>query len=97
MQNDAAAMLEMAENLWNNFFETKVRDMLASCLTYYRAKVVTAPSNGLITVQEPFDDAHQVLCAAAASNLQVGDECIVLMFGGPINSIVIGNGTLSNT
>lgn len=95
MGNNSEAMLGMAENLWNGFFRTKVKEMLGSYLSYYRAKVIEAPANGTIKVQEPFDHAHVIACAASASGLQAGDECIVLMFGGPQNSIVIGNGTLS--
>lgn len=95
MDRNSEAMLEMADNLWNGFFRAKVKEMLGSYLSYYRAKVIEAPSNGTVTVQEPFDHEHVIFCASSASGLQVGDECLVLMFGGPQNSIVIGNGTLS--
>lgn len=94
MRNSTEAMLEMANNMWDGFFRDKVKELLSSYVSYFRAKVTAAYDNGFITVQEPFDDPHVLHCAASAAGLSVGDECLVLVFGSHVNAIVIGNGTL---
>lgn len=96
MRDSTEAMLEMANNMWDGFFRDKVLDVLGNYVSYYRATVTAAYADGFITVQEPFDHEHVIRCAANASGLAVGDQCIVLMLGGPQNSLVIGNGTMSN-
>lgn len=90
------AMLEMAKNLWNNYFQQKVTEMMAMSLRFYRARVITAPSNGKIVVQQPFDVEQTLPYVSSAASLTAGQECIVLVLGSTINSIVIGDGMLTN-
>lgn len=96
MTDPNQAMLEMANNMWDRFFKYKVLDMMSSTVKFYRAQVVSAPSDGKITIQEPFDHQHTIPCTASASSLRPGDQCVVLVFGNASNSIVIGDGKLSN-
>lgn len=96
MQNTNDAMLEMAGNLWERFFKYKVRDMLGATLRFYRAQVVSAAADGKIAVREPFEPVHELPYVGSAADLQAGQQCIVLVLGDAINSIVIGDGTLSN-
>lgn len=96
MDHTDEAMLEMVENMWEQFFKPRIRSMMAQSLRFYRAKVVSAPSDGTISVQEPFDDVHRLPYVSSAAGLKSGDQCIVLVLGDAVNSIVIGDGTLSN-
>lgn len=47
-------MKDLADNLWT-YFEPKVKSLLSSGVSYYRAQVTAAAAGGTITVQRPFD------------------------------------------
>lgn len=89
-------MQVLADSLWNYFFKKYVKDYLSDSVCYFMASVVTAPSGGTIEVQRPFDDPITLPYAWSAETLQVGDVCIVLVFGEMMNSVVIGKGDLSD-
>lgn len=95
-QNANDAFLDMCQNMWNGFFRYKVQEVMNSTLRFYRARVITAPSNGQIVVQQPFDVQQTMPYVGSAASLTAGQECIVLVLGDAVNSIVIGDGTLSN-
>lgn len=96
MPNDA--MLEMVQNIWKQYILPKTKGLFSDMgvLRVYRAKVVAPPANNLITVQAPFQDPQSLPYVGSAASLTTGDECSVLIIGNPINSVVLGNGTLSN-
>lgn len=98
MQTPNDAMLEMVQNIWKQYILPKTKELFSEMgvLRVYRAKVVAAPANNLITVQAPFQEPQQLPYVGSAASLAAGDECSVLILGDPINSIVLGNGTLSN-
>ena len=97
MHSENENIRELAYNLWNNFIKPRVKKMQNDNVRFFKAKVVTAASNGKITVQKPFDTGTmQLPYVTSAANLTVGSQCIVLVLGDYSNAIVLGNGTLSN-
>lgn len=97
-------MKALADNLWT-YFEPKIKAMMASNVSYFRAQVTATEANGKITIQRPFDDTEMALPfvpslggSDSSGNpvLQVGDQVTVLSMGSLSNSIIIGTGTLSN-
>lgn len=94
--NQDQDMKALADNLWT-YFEPKIKTMLSSGVSYYRAKVTAAAAGGTITVQRPFDQTELALpYVSSAEALAVGDQCTVMVFGSQSNAVVLGNGTLSN-
>lgn len=94
--NEAEQLKELADNLWT-YFEPKIKQMLSTQVSYYKAEVTAGASDGKITVQRPFDSAQQALpYASSASGVSVGDQVIVLVFGDPSNAKIIGKTDLSN-
>lgn len=94
--NDNEAMRELAENMWRYYFREKVREESSMSLQFYRAQVVTNNGNGTLSIQKPFDAVQTLPCVTSASALEAGDQCVVLVLGNAINSIVIGDGQLKN-
>lgn len=91
------AMKALADNIGKYVLEKYVRPYTKSAVRYYRAEVVTAASGGKIGVKKPFDSTVLNLpYVSSAAGLAVGDQCVVLVFGSPVNSYIIGNGSLSN-
>ena len=89
-------MQVLADNLWS-YFEPKIKSLLSSGVSYYRAQVTQAASGGTITVQRPFDQTQLALpYVSSAEGLEVGRQVTVLVLGSQSNAIVLGNGTLSN-
>lgn len=89
-------MKTLADNLWT-YFEPKVKAMLSSSVSFYRAQITAAAANNRITVQRPFDDTEISLSyVSSAAELPVGSQVTVLVLGSPSNAVVLGNGTLSN-
>ena len=89
-------MQVLADNLWT-YFEPKIKSLLSSGGSYYRAQVTQAASGGTITVQRPFDQTQLSLpYVSSAEGLEVGSQVTVLVLGSQSNAIVLGNGTLSN-
>ena len=94
--NQDQDMKDLADNLWT-YFEPKVKSLLSFGVSYYRAQVTQAASNGTITVQRPFDQTQLALpYVSSAEGLEVGSQVTVMVFGSQSNAIVLGNGTLSN-
>ena len=94
--NQDQNMKDLADNL-RTYFEPKIKSMLSSGVSYYRAQVTAAAAGGTITVQQPFDQAQIALpYVSSAEGLEVGSQVTVLVLGSPSNAIVLGNGTLSN-
>lgn len=89
-------MKVLADSLWNYFFKKYVRDYLSDSVCYFMATVTEAPTSGTIKVQRGFDTEIVLPYAWSASTLQVGDTCLVLVFGDILNAIVIGIGDLSD-
>ena len=85
---------KVADSLWNYFLNKHLKEFLSDSVCYYRAKVTTAASNGVIGITRPFDDEVFLPYSFNADKLSVGDECVVLVFGDTSNATVIGDGTL---
>lgn len=49
-------LASLMRDMWNNFFERKVRETQTGMIRYYRAEVTAAVQNGKLTVRKPFDD-----------------------------------------
>lgn len=88
---DEHEMKAFADQLWGYFFEKYLKPYLSDSVCYYQATVTTAPDNGQIGIQRPFDKPVTLPCANNASSLTVGDNCTVLVFGDFNNQLVIGN------
>ena len=94
--NDSDAMKRLADNLWD-YLEPKVKGLLTSGVSYYRAQTVSAATEDRISVQRPFDETVVSLpYVSSAAELPVGSQVTVLVLGDPSNAIILGNGTLSN-
>ena len=94
-KDDARAF---AENLWNNFYEAKVREMLKPYLSMKRATVKTTANGSTMGVQFPFDSStinipYVTSVASAAVDTQVW---VAAPYSDMSNAIVIGTATLSN-
>ncbi len=98
METANDAMREMVQNIWRQYILPKTKELFADMgvLRTYRAKVVAVGADNQFTIQAPFEDAHTLPGVGSAASLEPGDECTVLVIGDPINSIVLGDGTLSN-
>ena len=97
MPDFTEAMKTIADNIGKYVLENYVKPYNKSAVRFYRAEVVTAASGGKIGVKRPFDTTTLNLpYVTSAAGLAVGDQCVVLVFGSPVNSYVIGDGSLSN-
>lgn len=100
MNNNEMDMKTLADQLWN-YFQPKLERYVGSCVRFYRAEVTANPGSNSLTVRRPFDTVTQTLpCVASIANAAVGSQVVVLVLGrqnGNIsNSVVIGNGKLTN-
>lgn len=76
---DLAALMR---DMWNNFFDRKVRETQVGMVRYYRAEVTAAAQNGKLTVQKPFDDTElNVSYVTAMEGAEVGRQVVVLVYG----------------
>ena len=90
-------MKELADNIGRYVAERFLKQKLASSVSFFIAKVVTAPSAGAVVVQRPFDSTtYSLPYVSSASSLAVGDNCMVFVFGSMSNAIVMGDGRLGN-
>lgn len=97
MKNQNECMCEFADNLADYIWKKHIAPKMAKNLQFYRAVVTNAASGGKIKVQRPFDSQIVALpYVGSAAGLIAGNQCIVLVLGSQSNSIVIGDGTLSN-
>lgn len=92
--NQNADMKLLADQLWK-YFEPKVKKLMSSQVSFFRAEVTAAPADGTITVQRPFDDPITLPYTTSAEFLAVGDQATVFVFGSLSNAVVMGNGTLT--
>lgn len=88
-------MKTMADALWSYFQDKYLIPYLSDSVCYFQASVTTAPDGNVIGVQRPFDNEMTLPYAWSAAQLEVGNQCTVLVFGDMNNAIVIGDGTLS--
>lgn len=96
MNDTNQEMKALADNLWT-YFEPKIKAMLSSGVSFYRAQITAAAANGRITIQRPFDEtALSLPYVSSAAELPVGSQVTVLVLGSASNAIVLGDGTLSN-
>ena len=97
MPDLSGAMKSLADNIGKYILKKYVEPHMESAVRFYKAEVVTSASGGKIGVQKPFDTTVQSLpYVTSAAGLAVGDQCTVLVFGSPVNSVIIGDGSLSN-
>lgn len=75
-------LASLMRDMWNNFFERKVRETQTGMIRYYRAEVTAAVQNGKLTVRKPFDDTElNVSCVTAMKGAEVGRQVVVLVYG----------------
>ena len=84
-----------ADNLWTNYFEAKVREMLKPYMSMKRATVKTAANGSTMGVQFPFDSSTlNIPYVTSVAGASVGDQAAP--YSDMSNAIVIGTATLSN-
>ena len=94
--NQTEQMKALADQIGKYVMKEYVGPALNKTVRFFRAEVSAAASDGLITVQRPFDDTPLPLpYTASAASLQVGDQCLVLVLGDLSNAVVFGDGQLS--
>lgn len=86
----------LANEVGKYIMKNLVEPRLSKTVSFYRAFVTAAASNGKITVQKPFDTSVALPYVTSAAGLNVGDQCTVLVLGDYSNSIIIGDGKLTN-
>nr|DAT52513.1 MAG TPA: hypothetical protein [Caudoviricetes sp.] len=75
-------LVSLVLELWNGFFERKVRDTQKGMVRYYRAQVTAAAQNGKITVKRPFDEVTlPISYVKSMENATVGRQVVVLVYG----------------
>ena len=87
-----------ADNLWNNYLEAKVLELLRPYVLTKRATVKTAANGSTMGVQFPFDSSTlNIPYVTSIANASVGDQVLVAApYSDMSNAIVIGTATLSN-
>lgn len=96
--NENATMAEFAEHLWRYYISQKVNQKFSDQVSFYRAQVMQINSDGTITVQKPFDNPIKVSKINTLTELSVGEQIVVLVFGNGAraNHVAIGNGSMTN-
>lgn len=91
-------MKSFADKLWNNYFKTKVQELVRSAPRMEKATVVTAANGSTMGVQLPFDETILNLpYVASAAEIAVGKAVWVIMpYSSLTNGIVLGDAKLSN-
>lgn len=87
-----------AEQLWTNYYEAKVREMLKPYMGMRRATVKSTASGGTMGVQLPFENTTLNLpYVPSVAGAAVGDQVwVATPYSDMSNAIVIGTATLSN-
>lgn len=87
-----------ADNLWNNYLEAKVREMLKPYMSMKRATVKTAANGSTMGVQFPFDSSTlNIPYVTSVAGASEGDQVwVAAPYSDMSNAIVIGTATLSN-
>ena len=91
-RSEVEAMAELAQQMWERYFKTKViDDLLSHSLDGYKATVATNNLDGTLTVIRPFDSQTQTLkCPPAlAKSAERGDQVLVVQLGDASNSFVL--------
>lgn len=82
MNETGQQMTKFARDLWDNLFAPKVRETQKSMLRYYRARVTTAASGGVMGVKRPFDDTEQFFpYVSSMAAAPVGAQVVIVVFG----------------
>ena len=93
MRDCKESMCEFADNLADYIWKKHISPKLARSVEFYRATVKGAADGGKIR----FDNQIVALpYVGSAAGLNSGQQCVVLVLGSQSNSIIIGDGTLSN-
>ena len=72
----------LMRDMWNNFFERKVRETQVGMIRYYRAEVTAAAQNGRLTAQKPSDDTElNVSYVTTMETDAEGRQVVVLVYG----------------
>lgn len=92
---DMDQFLVMADKLWD-YFKKKIKDMLSTHVSYFRAQVVSNPGNGTLEIRRPFDQTTLNLpCTQAISDASEGDQVIVFVLGDLSNAVVVSDGKMT--
>ena len=93
--SEAEQMKVLADQLWY-YFQPKVKDMLRTSVSYFRAQVVTSPGDGTLEVKRPSDTTTMTLpCTSAVSGAAVDDQVIVFVLGDLSNAVVVSDGKMT--
>ena len=93
--NETEQMKILADQLWG-YFKPKVKDMLRTSVSFFRAQVVTNPGDGTLEVQRPSDTTTMTLpCTTAMSSAAVDDQVIVFVLGDLSNAVVVSDGKMT--
>ena len=93
--SEAEQMKVLADQIWY-YFQPKVKDMLRTSVSYFRAQVVTNPGDGTLEVKRPSDTTTMTLpCTSAVSGAAVDDQVIVFVLGDLSNAVVVSDGKMT--
>ena len=93
--NDTEQMQVFADQLFE-YMRPKIKRMMHSNVSFFRAQVVSNPGNNTLEVQRAFDTTTMTLpCATGISGASAGDQVTVLVMGSLSNAVVISDGTMS--
>ena len=93
--SEAEQMKVLADQLWY-YFQPKVKDMLRTSVSYFRAQVVTNPGDGTLEVKRRSDTTTMTLpCTTAVSGAAVDDQVIVFVLGDLSNAVVVSDGKMT--
>lgn len=93
--NDTEQMQVFADQLFE-YMRPKIKKMMQSNVSFFRAQVVSNPGNNTLEVQRAFDTTTMTLpCATGISSASAGDQVTVLVMGSLSNAVVISDGTMS--
>mgnify|MGYP004512609929 CR=1 FL=1 len=82
MGSETNALVMLANRLWNNFFNRRVKETQRDMIRFYRAEVTAAAADGKITVRRPFDATETALpYVGSMADAQKGAQVVVLVFG----------------
>ena len=93
--NDTEQMQVFADQLFE-YMRPKIKKMMQSNVSFFRAQVVSNPGNNTLEIQRAFDTTTMTLpCATGISSASAGDQVTVLVMGSLSNAVVISDGTMS--
>lgn len=93
--NDTEQMQVLADQLFE-YMKPKIKKMMRSNVSFFRAQVVANPGNNTLEVQRAFDTTTMTLpCTTSISGAVAGDQVIVLVLGSLSNAVVISDGKMT--